>query len=381
LTGNTDKARQWFSEALAISQAASSTTLTLTALSGLAQTQIVQGKLRQAGETCRRGLEIPQVLGGLPVPAAAYVHLPLSDLLREQNELDQAEQHLAQGIRLCRQWQIYESLCDGYVYQARLMQAQGDMTGAMDTLRKAEALPGICQSVPRCGGPIAPCRVRLMLAQAASTGDPSTLEAVEQWAEAREIKTGETALPLGNELESLIWARLLTARGEHKAALDLLARLYETAETGGRTGRAIEILALQALAYQAGGDAGRACAAIERSLSLAEPEGYVRVYVDEGLPMAKLLTMVVDQRPATDQAAVAYANILLETFGPEATVDVEPSLMPEPSPTEPLLEPLTDRELDVLRLLRTELSGPEIAAELSVTVNSLPYTCGVTGEE
>jgi len=220
-----------------------------------------------------------------------------------------------------------------------------------------------------------------MLAQAASTGDPSTLEAVEQWAEAREIKTGETALPLGNELESLIWARLLTARGEHKAALDLLARLYETAETGGRTGRAIEILALQALAYQAGGDAGRACAAIERSLSLAEPEGYVRVYVDEGLPMAKLLTMVVDQRPATDQAAVAYANILLETFGPEATVDVEPSLMPEPSPTEPLLEPLTDRELDVLRLLRTELSGPEIAAELSVTVNSLPYTCGVTGEE
>jgi LuxR family maltose regulon positive regulatory protein len=137
----------------------------------------------------------------------------------------------------------------------------------------------------------------------------------------------------------------------------LLDRLLLAAEDGGRTGSVIEILVLQALAQQSGGQTRVALVPLERALRLADPEGYVRVFVDEGSPMAALL-----QAAARQEIAPKYVRQLLASMGAPRT---------RPPSEQGLLEPLSERELDVLRLLASELDGPDIARELTVSLSTM----------
>jgi len=144
-------------------------------------------------------------------------------------------------------------------------------------------------------------------------------------------------------------------------ALDLLSRLLEVAETAEWMGKTIEILVLQALALQIQSDEEEALMVLEKALSLAEPEGYVRIFIDEGEPMAELLRQEASRGITPD-----YVSRLLAVF--------EPGIVPAQLPPTPLLiEPLSKRELEVLRLLVTELSGPEIAHELTVALSTVRY--------
>jgi LuxR family maltose regulon positive regulatory protein len=372
--GDVVKAQRWFAEALAISQAAGSLHLILLTHRGLAQLHELQGQLHQACETYRQGLQLADEAAqqsGQPVPAIVYVDLGLGDLLRKWNELDEADRRLAQGMEMGRQWQIGgDTLRDGYLFQARLKEAQGDMTGALDMIKQAQGLAQAYQSVPGFGDPIAACRARLMLAQAMATNDTGHLGAIQHWVDARGLRADGPIDSLNDEVEYLIWARLLIAQNEPDQALQLLTRLLQAAENGGRRGRVIEIWALQALAQQALGDAEQALMIIERALTLAEPEGYIRLFVDEGLPMAKLL-----RKAARRGITPNYVNRLLtalraEEHGSERTRD-DQSPQPPITAAPLLIEPLSERELDVLRLLRTNLSGPEIAVELFVSVNTI----------
>jgi LuxR family maltose regulon positive regulatory protein len=166
------------------------------------------------------------------------------------------------------------------------------------------------------------------------------------------------------EFEHITLARVLLARykSDHAErsmleAMGLLERLLKAAGEGGRTGSVIEILVLQALAHQAQGDIPTALAPLSRALTLAEPEGYVRMFVDEGPPMATLL-----EETAKHGIPPNYVHQLLRAFGKaEDRTPVKQGL----------IEPLSERELEVLRLLATDLNGPEIARELVVSLNTI----------
>jgi LuxR family maltose regulon positive regulatory protein len=165
-------------------------------------------------------------------------------------------------------------------------------------------------------------------------------------------------LDSAREIEQIAVARVLVALGERGEALHLLGQLLEAAEAAGRTGSMIKILALEAHAFEVHGDRSQALTALEHALSLAEHAGYVRTFVDEGEPMKGLLRRVQAQGVAPQ-----YIHKLLAAFGERAKV--------APAAAQPLIEPLTERELEVLRLIAAGLSNREIAQQLFVAVSTV----------
>ena len=166
------------------------------------------------------------------------------------------------------------------------------------------------------------------------------------------------------EFEHITLATVLLAQGIHDGgdhtvagAADLTERLLGAAEHGGRNGSAIEILVVQALARHARGDLAGAIASLDRAVALAEPEGYVRVFIDAGPRMAALLKLAARQRNAPGYVRRLLAAIVTAE-GP-------------PARGQPLIEPLSERELEVLRLLQSDLDGPDIARELVVSLSTV----------
>jgi LuxR family maltose regulon positive regulatory protein len=169
-------------------------------------------------------------------------------------------------------------------------------------------------------------------------------------------RTANDERTFGREPEHFLTARALIALQRPAEAASLLEQLLLAAQAGGRGGRVIEIVALRALAFQALGNGTQALACLERALSLAEPEGYVRLFVDEGQPMERLL-----RQAASSGVATGYARKLLAAF-------VTPA---RETPPQPLVDPLSERELEVLRLLATNLSSTDIAQELTIAVSTV----------
>jgi LuxR family maltose regulon positive regulatory protein len=241
--------------------------------------------------------------------------------------------------------------------QAQLKEAGGDLEAALDLLDEAKRVY-VRVAVPDIR-PIEALKARVYVRQ-------GELPKALAWARERGLSVDDELSYLG-EFEHIILARVLIAeyksdRAERSVlqAIGLLERLLKAAEEGRRMGSVIDILALRALAHQARGDIPLALAALERALTLAEPEGYVRIFVDEGPPMEALLKKM----RLEDGRMRKYVYKLLAAFS-----DKE-SPPPSPSP-QPLIDPLSKRECEVLKLLTTELSGPEIAKELMVSMNTI----------
>src|SRR5579859_3991437 len=364
-SGDLAAAQQTFAEAVASMQLSGNYADAISGAMALAEIQMARGGLREARRILEQAGQLAAAQTEPVLKATADLLVALSELQREHNELAAAEAQLQQSQALGEHASLPENRYRWPVAMARIREAQEDLDGALDLLGQAERLysRGFYPDVR----PIAALRARLWIAQGRLAEAPG-------WAQARGL-AGPTAGDEPSylrEFEHLTLARLLTTRcraGQDESAwpeaLSLLERLLSAAEAGGRTGSVIEILALQALAHQAHGDVPAALVPLERALVLAEPEGYVRLFVDEGPPMAQLLTKM--QTEGGTLRVKEYVHKLLAAFGRRD--DVQPS--PLTRGAQPLVEPLSQRELEVLRLLKTELSGPEIAQELVIGLSTV----------
>lgn len=322
----------------------------------VADIELAQGRLRDAMRTYERAIS-DSVTRERPVPRGmADMLVGMSMVALERDDLDAAHDHLRASWELGEPNGLPQNPYRSRVALARVRQAEGDLDGAIELLAEAQRLH-VADYSPDVR-PVAAIRARALIAQG---------RLPEAWGWARDHGLAATDEPSYlREFEHITLARLLVAQGAHDrvgaigedgavvAALGLLERLLDPADQGGRAGSVIDILVVQALAHDAAGDESAALASLKRAIRLAEPEGYVRIFVDEGASMAALLQLLAKQPNVS-----GYARRLL---GTAVTAEGRPAV------GQPLIEPLSEREIEVLRLLASDLSGPDIARELTVSL-------------
>jgi LuxR family transcriptional regulator, maltose regulon positive regulatory protein len=351
--GDLEVAHRWWTGSHTDLEAAGHHADTLGVAIALADIRIAQGRLSDAMATYAHGLAVasrgPTVLRG-----AADMHVGMSELFRERGDLEAARQHLAASAELGEHAGLPQNRHRRRVALARLREAEGDLAGAVELLDEAERVY-VSDMFPDVR-PIAAVRARVWVAQ----GRVGTALA---WARDRALSVDDE-LDYLREFEHVTLARILLARhasaGDERSLSDatpLLERLLHAAEEGARTGSVLELLVLQSLARQGRGDVPGAVDSLQRALTLAEPEGYVRVFVDQGPPMASLLRALAKQG-----RSLGYVSRLLAVG---TAVDGGVAV------PQGLIEPLSMRELEVLRLLGTDLDGPGIARELFVSLNTV----------
>ena len=310
---------------------------------GLADIQVAQGRLGAARRTLTAGLDLGTTRGALR--GTADMHVGLGELHFERNELDAAAEQLQASLEVGDRLALRQHAYRWRVLEARLRAARGDHTGALALLAEAERRYDTDYS-PKAR-PVTATTARIRLA----AGD---VAGAEEWAVDSGLAVDDEPAYL-RDYGQFTFARVLLATGRPTEALGLLERLRGAAEAGHRAGSAIEAWALLALAHDAVGDTPRALAALGEALTRAEAEGFVRIFLDAGPPMDTLLKAAVRHGRAADRAAAVLA-----------------AAGPPPRPAQRgLVDELSRRELDVLRLLRSDLSGPEIAAELVVSLNTV----------
>jgi LuxR family maltose regulon positive regulatory protein len=386
-SGDVIAASRALNEAVRIGQKVGNLLTTVIALCNLAELSVLQGQLYQAQAFYNKALEMGVDGQGRPRPLAGMALIGLGQLLREWNDLEAATRRLLEGIELTRKWGEVGPV-QGYVGLALVKQAQGDTEGARQAIQTAQQLAIEFDATAKDVIFVAVCQVRLSVAQ-------GNIEAATRWVEERgldrdisreelEKEASNASLPLHRALEYIAFARLCIAQGRSGEALEVLKPLLQAAETAGWTGLVIEILMLQSLALRAQGDGAQALTTLERALSLAEPEGYARIFIDEGAPMAELLS-ALDRQRSVAKPLQKYISKLLsacelegsrlrpEGLRPEfrpraqpAGLQVEGVSVSQPS----LLEPLSERELEVLRLVAAGLSNREIADRLIITLGT-----------
>ena len=351
--GDLDAARRRYGDAVVSLVAADHLPDVLGCSLGLADIQIAQGRLEDAFQTFTAALRHADAAPGMR--GTADMHVGLSEVLLERNDLDAAASHLQASTELGEPAGLPQNAYRWRVATARLRQAHGDLDGALELLDEAQPLYNTDFSP--AVRPVAALKARVQLARG-DTGAPS------RWAAARGINADDE-LDYVHEFEHITLARTLLAH--HSAghddlqsvehAIGLLDRLFGAAELGQRGGSSIEILVLLAMARHAANDESGATAALNEALARAEPEGYIRLFVDEGPAMTTLLRSATAEGAAGRQARRVLAA-------------AEPA-RPIARSRSGLVDDLSARELDVLRLLRSELSGPDIARELFVSLNTL----------
>lgn len=360
LSGDLESAYREFTETSALSQESGNFYMASSTLSRAAYGLVLAGRLEQATLTFLDALELAAAKGGRQYPVAGYAYVYLAGIHYEWNDLETARRHAFEGIRLCERVGFIMDQAVGYSNLARIEIAEGNLEGAQEACQSAWELSQLMKDYVYTRRWVEDCRVRLWIARC-------DYEALLRWVESTDLKIGEPP-NYQRDIDHLILARALVALGSIyptgtyvEDALILLSELRALAENGKWYGKAIEIIILQAMALQIAGTDEEAFYALETALSLAEKEGYIRSFIDEGEPVLKLLKEV-----ATHGTNQGYASRLITSI--ETAKSTE-----QPSSITDLIEPLSRREIEVLRMLTTDLSGPEIAEEMHIALTTLRF--------
>lgn len=331
--------RRALTEAITLSQAAGDIFTSILATLGLGMVQETENQLHQATETYRRGL---QLAGDPPLPVASEAHLGLARILCEWNDLDAAEQHAQRSLHLARQ---YDRLIDRFiiceVFLARLKLVEGDVAGASAILAQASQSAhqhNFLHRIPE----VAAAQVLTLLRQG--------------HVDAAAVLAQRYKHPLSQ-------ARVRLAQGDASGALAVLGQARQHVEANSWADERLKVMVLQGLAHHAHGEKDKALQVLGEALSLAEPGGFIRTFVDEGRPMALLLSEASARGIMPD-----YVDRLLAVFEIEAKNSPDIS---DRRPGHPLIEALSQRELEVLQLIAEGLSNQEICDRLSLTLSTV----------
>ena len=345
-TSNWLKANETFQEAAVLSESAGDYTNALFALSSRGEVLEAKGQLRQAVQQFDQVLQLARAWGIANAPVTGYALVGLGRVRCEWNELDAALNDVQSGLERGQLAGNMDVLLRGYHALARIRRAQGDMDSALAALDNAD---GVAEKMGLAlvKDWISAQRVQIWLAR----GDT---EAALNWAGHFVGQMQEDIFPS----VPIALAKVRLSQREPDKALPLLDSALQAAQAVRRLGNAIQILAVQAIVYHAQAESEQAFATLEHALELAEPEGYVRVFADEGAPMARLLRRMLTRSPASE-----YVGRLLEALG--ESVKITPPIANK------LIDPLSPRELEVLRLIVEGATNKEIADELVLTVNTV----------
>jgi LuxR family maltose regulon positive regulatory protein len=361
--GDLAAADQSLAESMSSFQKAGNILLAITGTFVLADIRMTQGHLHAALNTYRQSFQLAQGQNELVLRGTADLHTGLSELHCERNDLEAATQNLLSSKALGEHSGLPHWQFRWCIAKARLMAAQGDLDAALDLLDAAE-LHYVRGPVPDVR-PIAALKTRIWILQ-------GRLADARRWVRERGLSIDDPLSYVG-EFEHVTLARLLIAQYQQEdddnamdAAMGLLERLRQAAEAGGRMGSLIEILILQALAYHAQNDIDSALLALQHALTIAAPEGCIRIFVDEGVPMAELLSAASSHGITPD-----YTNQLLAAFESEPNSNAGDSPHFRAPAAQPLIKPLSDRELEVLHLVAQGLSNREISERLYLALDTV----------
>jgi LuxR family maltose regulon positive regulatory protein len=341
LQGDRAAASRAYAEAISISQASGNILINILATTGLGNVQEAENQLYLAAQTYRRVL---QLVGDPSRPVACEAHLGLARVFYEWNDVDAAQQHGQQSVQLARQLENTDRFVACEVFLARLKLAQGDGAGAAAILATAGQFVRQHNFVYRMPE-VAAAQVRQLLHQ-------GNLAAAAHLAQTHELPISQ--------------ARVHLAQGDTSAALAVLGPLRRQVEAKGWEDERLKVMVLQAVAHHAHGEKDKAAQLLGDALALAEPGGFIRIFVDEGLPMAQLLSEAASRGIMPD-----YVGKLLAVFEAEEQKSEDKSYLPPAPPVQPLIEPLSQRELKILQLIAQGLSNREISERLFLALSTV----------
>ena len=360
--GDIVAAVQCVREATTLAQAAGDISSTILYMSRTAYSLLLHGKLREVVQVTEQAALLGTTPVGLPHAMVCWASIFHADVLREWNRLDEALDLVLQAVRLSEQTETVVALYLGYTELMRVYLARGELEEAHSAFQHAEEVLEKTYSLYRRDAYLIVDWVQFWLASGES-------ERATHWA--RELlQQTRVHSPFAREREDVARARIVLAQRRPMEALALLEPLEAGAEKQERWSHVIEIKVLQALAHSMRGAEREAFTFLAQALQLAEPEDYIRRFVDEGSQMAVLLTRLRNQQ--RKHGPTSYLDTVLAAFRQDgSTPEHQPGAAGQRTTLQPLLDPLSERELEVLHLLVRGDSNQEIAEGLVITIDTV----------